>query len=202
MLILKIVRVSEDTAGGALSLPLSVTDYINQKKGTTRLERVCGMLLLKSALSEFGVDSYELELLPSGKPVLRGSEFHFNISHAGGLCALAISDSPVGIDIQNLSALDRISDLSRFAERFLTPDERAIFSEEPTKERLCRLWTRKEALVKLLGRTLGNSLSQFSSICRDDVSFEHRRAELDGETYILTIAKHEKSNNYQIQANK
>ena len=192
MLILKIVRVNGESASGALSLPLSVIDYINQKKGAPRLERVCGMLLLKNALSELGVDSYELDLLPSGKPVLRGSELHFNVSHAGGLCALAISDSPVGIDLQNLSALDRISDLSKFAERFLTPDERAIFSEEPTKERLCRLWTRKEALVKLLGRTLGNSLSQFSSFCCDDVTFEHRRAKLDGDIYLLTIAKAKK----------
>ena len=159
MLKLKIERIDQPTAGGALSLPLSVTDYLNQKKGDARAERACGMLMLKKALAELGISSYEIEVLTFGKPVLKGCDLHFNVSHAGGLCALAISDAPVGIDIQDVDSLDSIRDLEKFAQRFLTPDERDVFFEDPSKERLCRLWTRKEALVKLLGRSLASSLS-------------------------------------------
>ena len=189
MLVLKVIRITEDLARGALALPLSVTDYINQKRGDARTERAVGMLLLKQTLDELGVSSYGVETLPSGKPILMGAPYHFSISHSGGLCALALSDLPVGIDLQSLSAFDLISSHSRFAERFLSPDERRAFLQEPTGDQLCRLWTRKEALVKLLGRTLSTSLSSLSSLSFDGIEFECRRAEIDGGIYFLTVAR-------------
>lgn len=188
MLVLKVIRITEDLAVGALALPLSVTDYINQKKGNSRAERAAGMLLLRQALSELGVGYYGVETLPTGKPVLTGAPYHFSISHSGGLCALALSDRPVGIDLQSLSAFDLIADTERFSKRFLASDERAAFSEEPTREQLCRIWTQKEALAKLLGRTLSTSLSTLSSLGFEGVKYERRVAELEGDRFILTIA--------------
>ena len=187
MLDLRIVRIRED-AGSALSLPLSVTDYINQKKGIPRLERATGMLLLNDALLGRGIEDYRIDILPSGKPVLRGLPLHFSISHAKGLCAMALSDAPVGIDLQDTEAFDRI-DLLRFATRFLAPDEYGVFLEEPTKEQLCRIWTRKEALAKLLGRPLSSSLRSLSSLSCEDVAFETRRASLE-KLFFLTIAEY------------
>lgn len=189
MLVLKVIRITEDLVSGALALPLSVTDYINQKKGNARTERAVGMLLLKQTLRELGVGSYGVETLPTGKPMLTGAPYYFSVSHSGGLCALALSDLPVGIDLQNLSAFDLIPDTERFAKRFLASDERKAFLQEPTREQLCRLWTRKEALAKLLGRTLNTSLSSLSSFGFDGVEFECRRAELDGDSFFLTVAR-------------
>ena len=188
MLVLKVIRITEDLASGALSLPLSVTDYINQKRGNARAERAWGMLLLKQALCELGVSSYGVESLSTGKPMLTGAPYYFNISHSGGLCALALSDLPVGIDLQNLSAFDLVPDTDRFAKRFLAPDEREVFLQEPTREQLCRLWTRKEALAKLLGRTLNTSLSSLSSFGFGGIEFESRRAEIDGDLFFLNVA--------------
>ena len=187
MLDLRIVRISED-AGSALSLPLSVTDYINQKKGIPRDERRTGMLLLNDALLERGIKDYRIDLLPSGKPVLRNSSLHFSISHAKGLCTMALSDSPVGIDLQDTEAFDR-TDLLRFAARFLAPDELDVFLGEPTAEQLCRIWTRKEALAKLLGRPLSSSLRALSSLSFEGVAFQTRRANLE-RLFFLTIAQY------------
>lgn len=188
MLDLRILRIS-DNVGGALSLPLSVTDYINQKKGIPRLERATGMLLLSDALEKRGIKDFRIDTLPSGKPVLRGLSLHFSISHSGGLCAMALSDTPVGIDLQETCAFDRV-DLDRFAVRFLAPDEYEAFCDDPTPEQLCRIWTRKEALAKLLGRPLSSSLRSLSSLSYDGVSFETRRAELD-KIFFLTVAQRE-----------
>ena len=151
MLKLKIVRIPEEPSFGALSIPLSATDYINSAKGKAKTERAIAMLLLKEALSELGVSSFGIEILPSGEPVLVGSKLHFSISHAGGLCALALSDTPVGIDLQDLETVSKIHDMSSFARRYFSADECRAFAEEPTAEQLCRIWTRKEALVKWLG---------------------------------------------------
>ena len=186
MLDLRIIRISENV-GGALSLPLSVTDYINQKKGIPRLERATGMLLLSDALNKRGIKDFRIDTLPSGKPVLRGSPLHFSVSHSGGLCAMALSDKPVGIDLQETGAFDRV-DLDRFAARFLSPDEYKAFCEEPTPEQLCRIWTRKEALAKLLGRPLSSSLRGLSSLSFDGVTFETRRAALE-KLFFLTVAR-------------
>jgi len=146
------------------------------------------MLLLRDTLKKVGVESFNIELLPSGKPILRGSELHFSISHAGGLCALALSDFPVGIDLQDTEAVSKIHDLNSFAKRFFSRDEYEIFMQEPTPEQLCRIWTRKEALCKLLGKPLNTSLSALSSFDYPDIIFETRRASLEKE-FFMTVAK-------------
>ena len=185
---LKIIRIPEDTSFGALSIPLSVTDYVNSAKGRARTERASGMLLLRDTLKSVGAERFNIDILPTGKPVLRSSELHFSISHAGGLCALALSDKPVGIDLQDTDAAAKIANITSFARRFFTHDEYEAFMEEPTPEQLCRIWTRKEALAKLLGRPLNTSLSSLSSLNYPGVIFETRRASLEKD-FFLTLAK-------------
>ena len=188
MLKLKVIRISDDASFGAHRVPLSVTDYINSAKGNARRERAAGMLLLKSTLREVGVANFNIEILPSGKPVLRGSKLHFSISHSGGLCALVLSDSPVGIDLQDVQTVSGISNLDSFAKRFFSRDEYEVFRQEPTPSQLCRIWTRKEALCKLLGRPLNRSLSSLSSFDYPDIIFETRHANLEKE-FFMTLAK-------------
>ena len=146
------------------------------------------MLLLNDALLAHGIKDYRIDLLPSGKPILRDIPLHFSVSHAKGLCAMALSDAPVGIDLQDTDAFDK-TDLQRFASRFLAPDELEVFLDEPTKEQLCRIWTRKEALAKLLGRPLSSSLRSLSSLSFEGVSFRTRRASLE-KLFFLTIAEY------------
>ena len=188
MFALKIIRIPKDPYLGALSIPLSVTDYINSAKGRARTERAIGMLLLQDALGRLGTESFNIDILPSGKPILRNSNLHFSISHAGGLCALALSDTPVGIDLQDTESVSKISNLNSFAKRFFATDEYQVFMQEPTPEQLCRIWTRKEALCKLLGRQLNSSLSSLSSFDYPDVKFETRWASIE-KSFFLTIAK-------------
>ena len=188
MLVLKIIRIPEEPSFGALSIPLSVTDYINSAKGKARSERAAGMILLRDTLKGMGIGDFGIEILPSGKPVLTHPNLYFSISHAGGLCALAISDSPVGIDLQDTETVAKISNQSSFARRYFSQEEYNAYFEEPTTEQICRIWTRKEALCKLLGKHLSSSLSSLSSFDFPDVVFETRRASLEKE-FFLTIAK-------------
>lgn len=189
MLELKIVRIPDEPSLSALSIPLSATDYINSAKGKARTERAMGMLLLSEALGELGVSRYGINILPSGKPILIGPELHFSISHAGGLCALALSDTPVGIDLQDMETVSKIHAPHSFARRYFSADEYKAFAEEPTPEQLCRIWTRKEALCKLLGRQLSTSLSSLSSLDCKDVEFVTRRASLQKEFFLTTAKK-------------
>lgn len=79
---------------------------------------------------------------------------HFNLSHAGKVAVVAVSNRPVGIDVEWMDAsLVRVE----MVEQFMSEQEKSTFFRLPTsqqKEAFYRCWTRKEAYVKALGEGL------------------------------------------------
>ncbi len=85
---------------------------------------------------------------PHGKPYLRDSpNVQFNISHSGQYVACAVADRPVGIDVQVIGAYR-----PDVAVRVCSDEELAGIgaSDDPAFE-FTKLWTRKEAYLKMLG---------------------------------------------------
>jgi len=107
-------------------------------------------LLLKEALqAEYGLTGNpRLALGPNGKPYLTDHpDVHFNFSHCTKAAVCAVSDRPVGIDVETIAPVDlavarRILSDGEFAELNATTEPEIVF---------VRLWTRKEAIVKLSG---------------------------------------------------
>ena len=87
-----------------------------------------------------------------GKPYLREYPLFFNLSHSGEYVVCAMSDREIGVDIQKCSGLN----VMRTAERFFSKEEcralAACGTEEVGRQFFFRLWTRKEAYGKLLGK--------------------------------------------------
>ena len=181
------LQISEISKVCSCPLPPSAEAYAEAVSGIARRERRAGMAVLCSLLEEVGVLDFNLETDGVGKPFLTDSPYFFNISHSGDFCAAVLSDKPVGIDLQTLARVNRIRDINAFAKRFFSPDELELFLKKPTREELCALWTRKEALSKLLGRQLCESLSSLSSLNFSGVDFETKRLELK-EIFYLTVA--------------
>lgn len=96
-----------------------------------------------------------------GKPFLQGYEdFHFNISHSGKYVACAVSNQPIGIDIEIVNPIDLA-----FANRFFVKDEiQYILNGNPEylQQRFYSIWTRKEAYIKLCGKGLYIPLHSFN----------------------------------------
>jgi len=176
--------------GGAVSdnASESVKAYINAVGGVARRERKAGMALLSRLLEKAGVSRFELATEPEGKPFLPDLPYFFSLSHSGGYCAAVLSDTSVGVDLQSMEEVGRIKDPVAFAERFFEACELEEFLKCPTAEELCRIWTRKEALSKLLGRPLCRSLSTLSSVEYPCVDFNTQSLDLGGRFY-LTVAK-------------
>lgn len=105
-------------------------------------------LLLRHAFAVLGLDETQLAACrrtPSGKPVLPDGAPHFSLSHSDGWVACAVSGTqPVGLDIQVCRNIP-----ARFYAPYLTSDDLAATPDEP--KALCRMWTRKEAVLKWLG---------------------------------------------------
>jgi hypothetical protein len=94
---------------------------------------------LHSILCKY-VDAPELTRDANGKPQLVGGAVHFNASHSGELALVAVSDVPVGVDIERQRA---IADPVAFARR--------LQFETTDPHELMRLWCRKEAWLKARG---------------------------------------------------
>jgi len=103
---------------------------------------------------------------PHGKPALAaqsgGATLCFNVSHAGDLALVAVTERRrVGVDLEQARP-----DLAylEIAERFFSPREVAALRALPPprqQEGFLRCWTRKEAYIKALGVGLSLSLASF-----------------------------------------
>ncbi len=109
----------------------------------------------------------EIRVDPNGKPRVAGDKVHFNLSHSGRYVACAISDVPVGIDIEaegeNLDLLATVT----------MPEERDAFSCVPEGERealFCRMWTAKESYMKAVGLGMSIPPESFRVVCDDGIS--------------------------------
>jgi len=111
---------------------------------------VAAYLLLKRALREvFGLnENPRLTLGHNGKPYLPDHpEIHFNFSHCPRAAVCAVSNRPIGIDVEAIAPVDWV-----VAERVLSTMELSeVRSVADPDVAFARFWTRKEAFVKLTG---------------------------------------------------
>ena len=123
---------------------------------------VAAYLLLKRALRE----EYGLKENPlfgygeHGKPyLLNHPEIHFSLSHCREAVACAVSDRPVGIDVE--SVREYKESLARYT---MNEDElSAILAAEHPDVAFIRLWTMKEARLKCTGEGLRNDMKSVLS---------------------------------------
>lgn len=85
---------------------------------------------------------------------------HFNVSHSGKWAVCAVSDSPVGIDIQEIKPVN-----FSIANRFFSASENEMLINAQgaaRQELFYKLWVLKESYVKMLGKGLSMRLDSFS----------------------------------------
>ena len=105
----------------------------------------------------------------NGKPHADG--VFFSVSHSDGLCAVAIADEPIGLDIERMR---EFSSRESFAERYFSENERAAASDLVG---FFGVWTKKEAYFKKTGEWVDTSAE----------SIETSELDLCGERYIVSI---------------
>ena len=97
---------------------------------------------------------YHIEEMPEilrdemGKPYFASGKLHFNVSHSEEYLAIAISEQPIGVDMQ---ATKNIRE--GMYKKVVQPAEMGLIGEERQKDFL-RLWALKESFVKAEGKGL------------------------------------------------
>ena len=120
---------------------------------THAAQHEAGRALLRRALADGGASpDFAVEIDANGKPFLPDApDFHFSIAHCGNRVVCAVSDVPVGCDLERERVLKR--DISR---RICSNAERAAVRSNTD---LFMLWTGKEAVLKAIGLGLRLPLS-------------------------------------------
>ena len=115
-----------------------------------RVKNGLAYLLLIKALREEGIfkELPEFSYNEHGKPFLKNyPDWHFNISHCKTAVCCVISKKEIGIDIEEISVYKEslanyICNEKEFAE---------LQNSENQAEDFYKLWTKKEAVFKMLG---------------------------------------------------
>ena len=112
---------------------------------------LAGRFLLKKMIKElYRREEFTLRYNENGKPIL---DFcFFSISHSGDFAVCAVSDFPVGVDIEQIGNFNR-------RERYMlfTPRESEYVNECDCDNRFYTVWTRKEAYIKAQGGILADA---------------------------------------------
>lgn len=130
-------------------------------------------LLLRYGLHAAGVpeSAMRYEYAPDGKPYLPDNAVQFSLSHSGIWVLCAVSESPVGCDVETVAPVD-----IKLARRFFTPAEyediAAQMTSEAQTERFYRYWTLKESFMKVTGLGLKLPLNAFRIIFGSEITVE------------------------------
>ena len=141
---------------------------------------VLAYLLLKQGLrEEYGImDNPVFEYNEHGKPSIVGHpEIFFNLSHCKEAVACAISDQPVGIDVESVRSYKE-----RLARYTMNDEEvRDIETSEQPDTTFIRLWTMKEATMKLVGTGISKDMKSVIDTDR------YKYTTVDRQRYIYTV---------------
>ncbi|MGZ4957701.1 MAG: 4'-phosphopantetheinyl transferase family protein [Methylomonas sp.] len=105
--------------------------------------------------------SLQFEAGEYGKPCLTSGSLHFNISHTGDFLLIAVGDFPdIGVDMESIKPRSSMDSLARrcFSDREFDC-WRQLRAEQQLRA-FYRLWTKKEAFVKAVGRGIALGLDQ------------------------------------------
>ena len=117
----------------------------------TKKEKYCAWKLLEYALFHaFGKRIEEIAFAKSAQGKWTCDFCHFSLSHSENAVAVALSDSPIGIDIEQIKP---VKNREKVAKKILTEAEleeyqRLSINETQANAFLLEIWTKKESVFK------------------------------------------------------
>ncbi len=96
-----------------------------------------------------------------GKPSLSHSDITFNISHSASYWCMAVTrNQEIGVDIERIK---KRKNEQKIVQSCFSAEEYEAYLQEPSEakrtELFFHLWTKKEAIAKMAGRSIFQSLS-------------------------------------------
>lgn len=145
--------------------------HLQDRQYYTVTHGIC-RLILSRYLNE-PAQQIQITQASHGKPILASStNLHFNLTHSDSKALVAVSKSPLGIDMERMKPDLPFDEL---VFQFMSPQELKRFATLSPQQKcevfyLC--WTRKEAYVKAIGQGLSYPIRQVTfSFDPSDIRF-------------------------------
>ena len=121
------------------------------------------MLLKKGLQQEYGIcDNPLFRYGPHGKPLLADHpDIHFSLSHCREAVACAVGSKPVGVDVESVREYKEMLVNYTMNKR----ETEQIMSDRRPAAAFTRLWTMKEAALKLSGEGIGDNIKNVLEHC-------------------------------------
>jgi len=133
-------HITEDEQ--SLAKSISLTPHCNQRlQSMSHSNQRKGFLAIRSLVEAAGISLDQLFYNIDGKPYLENGP-HISFSHTRDFAALAISQAPIGVDVERHRAK-----VKRVAKKFVNPADQA---PQQTIAQLTDLWCAKESMYKAI----------------------------------------------------
>lgn len=136
---------------------------LRRRSSKTALECMQTGLFLRYGLEQLEEKNLyqRVTVRDNGKPYIKNSKVHFNLSHSGDYVILMIADAECGIDLQK-----QVNDQERLAKRVLHEEEYTHYAAMPDDmckgELLSWYWSVKEAYLKYTGDGIRYAMSELN----------------------------------------
>lgn len=130
------------------------------------------------------IDLTKVKFSKNGKPFIDGNKQYFSLSHSFSKVAIAISDKPIGVDIETILPSGICAAL---AQRVLDKKQlQAYFKAKDREAWLTKHWVKYEAYTKLIGGKL--TFSSFKDQIKEKVQIK-KVVGKDNRVYYLAVCK-------------
>ncbi len=169
---------------------------LRYKYAMGRIQSLGAGLLLKKVLNEYRIPQDSIKIGKNGKPEAEG--FHFNLSHTDGLVICVVGKKAVGCDVEKIKKAS-----TEIAKRYFTDSEISYLREcsnEVFDREFFRIWTTKEAYMKMTGEGMSLGLNHVEvcfydekiSVWREGKKADCYVKEYDIPGYKITVCSEEK----------
>ena len=162
-------KMSDDLYNKELdSIPLIRKKEILKKSDIKDRKRsLAGDILTRKYLSKlYNISEEKIEIRKGekGKPYVLNLPAHFNVSHSGDYTVVAISDRPIGIDLEIIRDFSAILAKKYFNEDELKYISGNFSSRKKSLMQRCfyEIWTAKEAYLKYIGKGISGGINSLS----------------------------------------
>ena len=161
-------------------------EKIKNSRPDDKKRTLAGRFLLKNMIKEiYRREDFSLVFNENGKPLL---DFcFFSISHSEDVAVCAVSDFPVGTDIQYMGGF-----VKRKKYMLFTDLESGYVNQHDSKNRFYTLWTMKEAYIKATGGKIADAAK--TEFVTSDFTFKktyenYKFKTQKKENYVLTVCE-------------
>ena len=145
------------------------------------------MLLWDGLRREYGLEGAPVfDFGEHEKPLLRGfPDIHFSLSHTGNAVLCALSERPVGADIEMIRSRNLELLHSVFSER----EQEALLRSEHPEILFTEFWTRKESCLKLTGEGLAGTHTVRDTPTEDTDRFRFETVIREKEGFVYSVCQ-------------